>query len=99
MFMTGRHLASDEEKITRLIITLDINGKLIKVQVLGPSGITDLDDAAIEAFQAAAPFPNPPKGIVEADGTIKIRWDFVLEANSTIFSIGKDIATNSPPAP
>jgi protein TonB len=40
----------------------------------------DLDSAAVEAFRQAAPFPNPPKGMVEADGTIKIRWDFVLEA-------------------
>ena len=38
--------------------------------------------AAIEAFKEAAPFPNPPAGIVESDGTIKIRWDFVLEARS-----------------
>jgi TonB family protein len=80
IFMTGRHLASDEERITRLVITLDSTGKLIRVQVLGASGMKDLDDAAIEAFQAAAPFPNPPKGIVDPDGTIKIHWDFILEA-------------------
>jgi len=55
---------------------------LIKVQVIGRSGIQDLDDAAVEAFKAAAPFPNPPKGIVDEDGTIRIRWDFILEANN-----------------
>jgi protein TonB len=48
--------------------------------VVGPSGLTDLDDAAVEAFRAAAPFPNPPNGIVEGDGLIRIRWDFILEA-------------------
>jgi TonB family protein len=94
IFAQGRHIASDEEKITRLIITLDQTGKLIKVQVLTASGVSDLDDAAVEAFQAAAPFPNPPKGIIDADGTIKIRWDFILEANSKIFSPVRDIATN-----
>ncbi|HPI41531.1 MAG TPA: TonB family protein [Pseudobdellovibrionaceae bacterium] len=52
---------------------------MVKVQVIGDSGIQDLDDAAIEAFKAAAPFPNPPKGVVENDGTVQIRWDFVLE--------------------
>ena len=72
--------ASEGDKITRVIIILDDRGTLIRVQVVGRSGVTDLDDAAVEAFRAAAPFPNPPKGIVEADGTIKIRWDFVLEA-------------------
>jgi protein TonB len=52
----------------------------MRVQVVGESGVKDLDDAAVEAFRAAEPFPNPPKGIVDADGTIKINWDFILEA-------------------
>jgi protein TonB len=50
------------------------------VQVVSDSGVRDLDQAAVEAFQEAAPFPNPPSGIVDSDGTIKIRWDFILEA-------------------
>lgn len=76
----GRSIASEGDKITKVIIILDEHGTLIRVQVVSRSGVTDLDDAAVEAFRAAAPFPNPPKGIVEEDGTIKIRWDFVLEA-------------------
>ncbi len=77
---SGRRIASVESRITKVIITLDRSGTLIRVQVMGRSGIEDLDDAAVEAFRAAAPFPNPPKGIVDKDGTIKIRWNFVLEA-------------------
>lgn len=80
MFNEGRSIASEQDKVTKLMITLNQNGQLVKVQVLNDSGIRDLDDAAIEAFRAAAPFPNPPKGILESDGTIKIRWDFILEA-------------------
>lgn len=76
----GRSIASTEDKITKLLITLDKLGTLVKVQVLSDSGIRDLDDAAIEAFKEAAPFPNPPSGIIDNDGTIKIRWDFILEA-------------------
>jgi protein TonB len=76
----GRTIASTSDKITRIVILLDEKGTLVRVQVLSPSGVTDLDDAAIEAFKAAAPFPNPPKGIVESDGMIRIRWDFILEA-------------------
>jgi TonB family protein len=76
----GRTIASDGDKITSIIIILDDKGILKGVQVLSGSGVRDLDDAAVEAFRAAAPFPNPPKGIVESDGTIKIRWDFVLQA-------------------
>jgi protein TonB len=76
----GRSIASSEDKVTKLLITLDRVGHLVKVQVVGDSGVRDLDQAAIEAFQEAAPFPNPPTGIIEPDGTIKIRWDFILEA-------------------
>ena len=76
----GRTVASTSDKITRVVIFLDNRGTLVRVKVLSASGMTDLDDAAVEAFKAAAPFPNPPKGIVEADGFIKIRWDFILEA-------------------
>lgn len=76
----GRNIASEGDKITKVVIILDGHGTLIRVQVLSASGVIDLDEAAVEAFRAAAPFPNPPKGIVEKDGTIKIRWDFVLEA-------------------
>jgi protein TonB len=80
VYRQGRNIASAHDRVTQLMITLDKNGGLIKVEVITASGVHDLDDAAIEAFRSAAPFPNPPKGIVEHDGTIKIRWDFILEA-------------------
>jgi TonB family protein len=77
----GRRIASVEgDKITKLIIVLDAQGTLMRVQMVSRSGVSDLDEAAVDAFRAAAPFPNPPAGIVEEDGTIKIRWDFVIEA-------------------
>ncbi len=80
MFKQGRRIASTEDHITKLQIILDGKGLLVKVQVLGASGVRDLDDVAVEAFKAAAPFPNPPKGIIESDGTVKIQWDFVVES-------------------
>jgi len=80
MVSQGRRIASTEDRKTKLIIILNNQGNLIGVKVIGDSGVQDLDDAAVEAFKSAAPFPNPPEGIVEQDGTIQIRWDFVLEA-------------------
>lgn len=80
VFASGRTIASARDRITQVIIILDENGSLERVQIIGESGVRDLDDAAVEAFKAAEPFPNPPDGIVEADGKIRIRWDFVLEA-------------------
>jgi TonB family protein len=94
IFQTGRKIASDEDRITKLVITLDREGKLIRVQVLGESGLSDLDAAAVEAFQAAAPFPNPPAGIVDPDGTIKIRWDFIIEATAGLLSPHGQMARN-----
>lgn len=80
MLRQGRTIASEDNKITKLVIILDDAGKLVKVQVMAESGIKDLDDAAIEAFRSAAPFPNPPKGMVDKDGLVKIRWDCVVES-------------------
>ena len=75
----GRKIASVNDKITRLVITLDQGGELVRIQVKSASGYNDLDDAAIEALRAAAPFPNPPNGIVTGAGEVNIPWDFVLE--------------------
>lgn len=80
MFRQGRSIASNQDRTTKLLIILNPQGVLVKVQLVSDSGVRDLDDAAIESFRSAAPFPNPPKGIVDPDGTVKIRWDFILES-------------------
>lgn len=80
MFRQGRTIASNQDRTTKLLIILDQKGVLVKVQLVSDSGVKDLDEAAIESFRSAAPFPNPPKGIIEDDGTVKIRWDFILES-------------------
>ena len=40
------------------------------------------DQYSVDAFQKAGPFPNPPKGIVEDDGFVRIRWDFILKTEA-----------------
>lgn len=82
IFRQGRTIASAKDHLTQVVITLNKEGELIRVEVITPSGVEALDDAAVQAFRAAQPFPNPPKGLIEEDGTIRIRWDFVLEASS-----------------
>lgn len=79
-FKTNRRPASlNEDKITTVILELNSAGLLVKLNLMTSSGLQELDSAAIEALRAAAPFPNPPQGLIEEDGTVKIRWDFVLE--------------------
>lgn len=82
IYRKGRNIASAKDRITQVQVVLDKNGELIRVEIITRSGVESLDAAAVEAFKDAAPFPNPPKGMIEKDGTIKIRWDFVLEANA-----------------
>lgn len=75
----GRRIAGVSDKITRLVITLNQSGELTRVRVKNTSGFDELDDAAIESFQEASPFPNPPKGLMNEFGEVQIHWDFVLE--------------------
>jgi protein TonB len=72
----------EEELITRVLVTLDDGGKIRKIARIASSGVVELDEAAIESFEQAAPFPNPPKGIIEPDGLVRIRWDFILKTES-----------------
>jgi protein TonB len=78
----SRHLANDHNYVTGLNITLDRNGKIIGVQVLQRSGARDLDDAAVGAFNDAGPFPDPPAGLIDQNGQIQIRWDFILQSSA-----------------
>lgn len=79
-FRQGRKLAKEQAYVTRLVVVLNKTGKITTIQVLDNSGAEELDDAAVEAFNRAGPFPNPPQGLVEKDGQIKIRWDFILQS-------------------
>ncbi|RYZ84558.1 MAG: TonB family protein [Proteobacteria bacterium] len=77
-FKRGRQLASQTDYVTQLMVFLDHGGQIKKIRIMSESGTIDLDDAAIKAFNKAGPFPNPPKGLVDSSGQVKIRWDFVL---------------------
>lgn len=76
----GRHLANDKNYVTGVIVVLDRFGKITAVKVLQRSGARDLDDAAVGAFNDAGPFPDPPAGLVDQNGQIQIRWDFILQS-------------------
>lgn len=82
IYRKGRSIASSKDRVTQVLITLNANGDLQRIEVITQSGIKPIDDAAVKAFKQAAPFPNPPKGMVENDGKIRIRWDFILEART-----------------
>ncbi len=78
MINRGRMIASDREHSTKLMVIMNAEGVITRIQVENTSGMMDLDEVAIEAFNKAGPFPNPPKGMVEVDGKVRVEWEFVL---------------------
>lgn len=75
---SGRQLSMDDEHVTSLQITLDHVGKIVSIRILGSSGVQELDNAAIESFNDAGPFPNPPKGMIK-NGIVTLEWGFVVQ--------------------
>jgi TonB family protein len=79
IFRSGRRLPASENLITSLQVTLNENGEIVRVKILGASGVKELDDAAIESFNQAGPFPNPPKDLL-VNGKVTIDWGFVVKS-------------------
>ena len=79
IFRAGRRLPASENLITSLQVTLNAQGEIVAVKILGASGVKELDDAAIESFNQAGPFPNPPKELL-VNGTATIDWGFVVKS-------------------
>jgi TonB family protein len=68
-----------KSRVTQLRVSLDARGKLAKPPtVIRASGVDVLDDEAVRAFEAAAPFPNPPDALVQ-DGMITFEFSFHFE--------------------
>lgn len=68
-------------RVTRVRVSLTPTGALARVIVVAPSGVELLDDEAVRAFQAAAPFPHPPGALVGDDGLITFDFGFHLEVD------------------
>ncbi|MFC2075362.1 TonB family protein, partial [Bdellovibrionota bacterium] len=66
------------ELITKVRVTLNQDGSLTNIKILDGSGLRELDNIAIASFEKAAPFPNPPSGMIEENGNVYLRWDFIL---------------------
>lgn len=79
LFRSGRRMPASQDLITSLQVTLNDKGEIVKVKILGASGVKELDDAAIESFNEAGPFPNPPKDLL-VNGYATIEWGFVVKS-------------------
>ncbi len=75
----GGRVPASTDKITALSITIDQMGTIVDIELKSSSGVTEFDDAAIDSFNKAGPFPNPPKGMI-VNGRAKIEWGFVVKS-------------------
>ncbi|MBN1336352.1 MAG: TonB C-terminal domain-containing protein [Deltaproteobacteria bacterium] len=57
---------------TVVAVDLTPDGTVADVRVVEPCGSTPLDNAVLEAFRMAGPFPNPPQGLVGPDGMARL---------------------------
>ncbi|HET6585958.1 MAG TPA: hypothetical protein VFG69_21020 [Nannocystaceae bacterium] len=66
---------------TKLVISLNADGSLhgVHFDAGGESGVDYLDEEAIRAVRAAAPFANPPPGLVGKNGKIEFGFGFIFE--------------------
>ena len=79
-------LAQERQRLfsTYLYAVLSSDGEMQDLMVVDSSGSEVADTAALHAFLSAAPFPNPPGGLVEADGFIHIRQSFHIYVGSSV---------------
>ncbi len=66
-------------RTTVLWVQLDEQGTVTKIVVKRSSDAEHLDEEAIRALKAAAPFPNPPEGLIDGEGHIEFDFGFTLD--------------------
>lgn len=65
---------------TQIVIRLNPDGSVARIRLDAPSGAPHLDEEAIRAVRAAAPFVNPPAGLIDPDtGFIEFTFGFIFE--------------------
>lgn len=58
------------EYTTTVRAVLDSSGALESIELKQASTSAELDDAVMRAFRVAGPYPNPPAGLISADGRV-----------------------------
>jgi TonB family protein len=65
---------------TGVAIVLNVDGALESIRVTREAGLPPLDEAVVQAFRIAGPFPNPPEQLVRKDGRIYLSdIDFTVQ--------------------
>jgi TonB family protein len=68
----------NRDYVTEVEAILDAEGNFTRMYVIRSSGVAGIDEAPGKAFAEASPFENPPKGMVEDENKIRMRWRFIV---------------------
>lgn len=79
LYRSKSRVPASENLITSVTVILNEAGNIVDIKIEGTSGVRELDQAAIESFNKAGPFPNPPKGLL-VGGRATIQWGFVVKS-------------------
>jgi TonB family protein len=66
----------NRDRTTVLAVTLNPQGTITEIKVARSSGLDFLDQTAIDAFEKAQPFVNPPPGLADGRGDIRFTFGF-----------------------
>jgi TonB family protein len=67
------------DRHTVISVALDVDGKLSEISVQRSSGVQFFDDVAVQSFQQASPFHNPPRSLADPDGMIRFQFGFYFQ--------------------
>ena len=81
---TGR-VYGIKDRLTVLQVTLDTAGHLTQLTTVKDSGVEFLDREARRALSKAAPFTNPPRGLVDKHGVVVFQFGFLFEISTSRF--------------
>lgn len=81
------NIYGNRDRLTVVKVKIDAGGNLKEIDVSQSSGIDFLDKVAVDAFRAAQPFPNPPKGLMDKDGNITFNFGFYVEFSRSLLRL------------
>ena len=68
--------------ISEVLVTINTKGELVGIELSRSCQVYFLDDEALRAFRAAAPFANPPKALFSGKTTFSFNFAFHVSAES-----------------
>lgn len=67
------------DHVTHVEVVFDTHGDLAEVNLLKSSGYPALDQVATSVWYKVKRFPNPPRGLLDAQNQIRIQYSFMLQ--------------------